>query len=119
MPSAVAKPVQRPVFCDPEKDDATPEVSGLASGAANTAMMIGGVLGLAILASVSATCSRTLLASGSTLSVALASGYRLALLLAAAFAAAAALISVVFVRARSETTSSRQASPRDARPAAH
>jgi EmrB/QacA subfamily drug resistance transporter len=80
--------------------DVAPSRSGLASGIINTAWVMGGSLGLAILASVSIACTNDLLASGATTNVAVASGYRVALMLAAACVGTAALLAAVFLRTK-------------------
>ena len=72
--------------------DVEPSESGLASGIVNTAFMMGGALGLAVLASVAAARTDSLLASGSEELVALAGGYHAAFLLGAICAGAAATI---------------------------
>jgi EmrB/QacA subfamily drug resistance transporter len=72
--------------------------SGLASGVVNTAFMMGGALGLAILASLAATHTDTLVASGNGAIEALVGGYRVAFLTGAAFAALAAILGAVFLR---------------------
>lgn len=69
--------------------DVEPNESGLASGVVNTAFMMGGALGLAILASVAAARTDNLLASGESDVGALNGGYQLAFLAGAVFAAAA------------------------------
>jgi EmrB/QacA subfamily drug resistance transporter len=79
--------------------DVEPSESGLASGVVNTSFMMGGALGLAILASVAASRTDHLVASGDDALVALNGGYHAAFLLGALFAAAAAVVSVVFFRA--------------------
>jgi MFS family permease len=78
--------------------DVAPEESGLASGVVNTAFMMGGALGLAVLASLAASRTDTLLASGEAHLAALNGGYHAALLAGAAFAVLAAGIGAVFLR---------------------
>ena len=67
--------------------------AGLASGIVNTSFMMGGALGLAILASLAAARSETLLTSGEPQVVSLTGGYHAAFLVGALFALAAALLS--------------------------
>jgi EmrB/QacA subfamily drug resistance transporter len=71
--------------------DVAPEESGLASGIVNTSFMMGGALGLAILASVAASRTETLSATHDHLT-ALTGGYHVAFLIGAVFATAAAVI---------------------------
>jgi EmrB/QacA subfamily drug resistance transporter len=80
--------------------DVAPTEAGLASGIVNTAFMMGGALGLAVLASVAASRTETLAASGDGPLAALTGGYHAAFLLGALFAAAAAAIGAVFLRTR-------------------
>jgi fucose permease len=75
--------------------DVGPTEAGLASGIVNTAFMMGGALGLAVLASLAASRTDTLLAEGEEQLVALTGGYHVAFLVAAAFAALAAVGSVL------------------------
>jgi predicted MFS family arabinose efflux permease len=79
-------------------NDVSPSESGLASGMVNTAFMLGGPLGLAVLASLAASRSQALLAAGRTQTFALASGYQSAFLAGACFAALAALIGATLLR---------------------
>jgi EmrB/QacA subfamily drug resistance transporter len=72
--------------------DAEPSESGLASGVLNTSLMMGGALGLAVLASVAASRSQHLLAAGHGQLSALTGGYHAAFLVGALFAAVAALL---------------------------
>jgi EmrB/QacA subfamily drug resistance transporter len=80
--------------------DVSPSESGLASGVLNTAFMMGGALGLAILASFAAMRSQTLLDAGADTAAALNGGYQLAFVIGAACAAVAAAIGVTFMRTR-------------------
>jgi EmrB/QacA subfamily drug resistance transporter len=72
--------------------------AGLASGVVNTAFMMGGALGLAVLASLAAARTDTLLDSGDGQLSALTGGYHAAFIVGAIFAAAAAAIGGVFIR---------------------
>ena len=80
--------------------DVEPSDAGLASGIVNTSFMMGGALGLAVLASLAASRTESLRASGEDPLVALTGGYHAAFLLGAIFAAAAAVIGAVFLRTR-------------------
>jgi len=73
--------------------------SGLASGVVNTAFMMGGALGLAVLASLAAARTESLLAAGAASAAALNGGYHAAFAVGAVFAAAAALLCAVLLRA--------------------
>jgi len=77
--------------------DVSPMESGLASGIVNTAFMMGGALGLAVLASVAAARTKALGGSGDL--AALVGGYHAAFMIGAAFALAAATIGGIFLRA--------------------
>ena len=74
-------------------NDVTPNESGLASGIINTSFMMGGALGLAILASIAAMQTDKLISNGVIATAALNGGYQLAFGIGAVFAATGALIS--------------------------
>jgi EmrB/QacA subfamily drug resistance transporter len=80
--------------------DVDPSQSGLASGVVNTAFMMGGALGLAILVSLAASRTDKLTASGQSPLAALNGGYHLAFLVGAFFAAAAGVVGAVLLRTR-------------------
>ncbi len=77
--------------------------SGLASGVVNTAFMMGGALGLAVLASLAAARTDRLLALGADSLAALNGGYHIAFAIGAVFAAVASLLSAVLLRAETNS----------------
>jgi EmrB/QacA subfamily drug resistance transporter len=80
--------------------DVDPSEAGLASGFVNTSFMMGGALGLAVLASLAASRTSTLEASGEGTLAALTGGYHAAFAVGALFAVAAAVIGVTLLRER-------------------
>jgi hypothetical protein len=77
---------------------ATPSDAGLASGLVNTTVQVGGALGLAVLATLSATRSQDLAAGGAAHAAALTGGYHLAFLIGAALVVAAIAVAVVVLQ---------------------
>jgi EmrB/QacA subfamily drug resistance transporter len=78
--------------------DVSEEEAGLASGVVNTAFMMGGALGLAVLASLAASRTDSLLASGDDQLTALVGGYHAAFLAGAVFAVAASAVGGLVLR---------------------
>lgn len=79
--------------------DVRPDEAGLASGVVNTSFMMGGALGLAVLASLAEARTRSLLATGADAIAALNGGYHVAFFVGALFAGVAAVAGAVFLRA--------------------
>jgi len=96
-------------------NDVEPSEAGLASGVVNTSFMMGGALGLAILASVAASRSASLLASGEDQVTALTGGYHAAFLIGALFAAAAAVLSAVLLRGGTGSAAEERGEPAEQR----
>ena len=86
-------PVLLAAMSDVEQSEA-----GLASGVVNTSFMMGGALGLAVLASLAASRTSTLRANGHDALTALNGGYHLAFALGAVFALTAGIVAAVFLR---------------------
>jgi EmrB/QacA subfamily drug resistance transporter len=85
-------------------NDVAPEDSGLASGVVNTSFMMGGALGLAILASLATARTNGLLTTGLNHLAALNGGYQVAFLVAALFALSASLLGAALLRFKASDT---------------
>jgi EmrB/QacA subfamily drug resistance transporter len=96
--------------------DVEPSDAGLASGVVNTSFMMGGALGLAVLASLAASRTEALSASGEGTLAALTGGYHAAFLVGALFAAGAAVLGGVLLRTRAHAAGHEEQAP-DAAPA--
>lgn len=91
--------------------DVGPEESGLASGIANTAFMMGGSLGLAVLATVASSRTADLAAGGDSAAAALVGGYHVAFVVGALFSLTAAAIGAIFLRTRTTAAPTSEPAP--------
>jgi EmrB/QacA subfamily drug resistance transporter len=92
---------------------ATPSDAGLASGLVNTAGQVGGAVGLALLATVSAERTQSLLADGESALEALNGGYHLAYLIGAALMVVAIVSAVTILREQKMPAGAAHAAPEE------
>jgi len=85
-------------------NDVTPEQSGLASGVVNTSFMMGGAIGLAVLASIAAARSQSLTVDGANAVAALHGGYQSAFWVGAMLTFVAGLLAFTLRDARPSAT---------------
>jgi EmrB/QacA subfamily drug resistance transporter len=90
---------------------ATPQDAGLASGLVNTTAQIGGALGLAVLATVSASRTSTLIAQHRPAAAALTDGYHLAFWIACGLVITAAVVAATVLRPQPALPPSPQPAP--------
>jgi EmrB/QacA subfamily drug resistance transporter len=92
---------------------ATPEDAGLASGLINTTAQVGGALGLAVLATLSAARSGALVGAGEPTAAALTSGYHLAFGIGAGLVLVAIAVAVTVLKPEHQAEEEIQADPAD------
>ena len=92
---------------------ATPEDAGLASGLINTTAQVGGALGLAVLATLSAARSGALIGAGEPTTAALTSGYHLAFGIGAGLVLVSIAVAVTVLEPEHQPEEEIQADPAD------
>jgi hypothetical protein len=92
---------------------ATPSDAGLASGLINTTAQVGGALGLAVLATLSAARSNELIGDGKSTAAALTSGYHLSFAIGAGLVVVAIAVAVTVLKPERQEEIQANAEPAD------
>ena len=108
--------ISMPALMTLAMSSATPEDAGLASGLINTSVQVGGALGLAVLATLSATRAGSLQDAGEASAQALTAGYHLAFLVGAALVAVAFVLGAVVLERPTERSTRQAAETPDPAP---
>ena len=103
-----------PALMNLAMSSATQEDAGLASGLVNTSAQVGGALGLAVLATLSATRSEELIDGGTAAASALTDGYHLAFVIGAGLVLVAILVAVTVLRPEDHTETELASEPESA-----